>query len=964
MQDPASRRSRGFALLIAVTLVAFAALLLLGLATLTRVETAVAAATLREAQARRNALLALRLALGQLQRHAGPDRRATARADLISASVANPFWTGVWDASPASSGPLTWLVSGNEIEPLAAVPIEPAAADPSPLNESVWLLRACAGSASQRIKLVRQPLRAAGLPGRTGAAVTGHYAWWVGDEGTKARCNLVNAYAGEAAGSAGNREAWTSAQQCAIEKIEGGFAAYAEAKAPTPAGAAMRERLGRVVAPNQFPAVDSSFKLADLRDRVHDLTTFSLGVLADTRSGGLRLDLSRGLEAGSTGPSGAVFPGGPEWDLLRSFYQLRPAVGGPASLPPRPHAPPRHGIHPVVVLAQMVWGGDRSGENFRLLLQPSVVLGNPYAVALEAADYRLVWRQSGAVELRQPAGAAAPAASVAGAPAELLGGEPRLLIRSAAFLPGEARRFTLPAAGPAAYPTDGDMVLEAGGADGWAFRDLAASADLAAATMEVRVGAGPAGFALSLAEGGALQEISEGAGAAVEASGPPPVAGAPVRIGLRLSEDAANAADDSSGLRWIADFNLRAPAIGGLPAWGRNPLYGPATPPGGDDGMVLESAHAFWGPSHSEALGGRRFAALFQVPCADLHSLGQLQHANLRPGGLGSAYTAGTGYADPHTPDGEPDFVHQLNEALWDRYFFSTVPAGSGEPLPAPSNQRIVLWRPRGVPPPAAGVRDLRAAAAHLLVAGAFNVNSTSVAAWQAVLASCNGQGLAWSDPATGQAGEAVAGSALLRGPVATGPADEGWRGWRALSDAQIGVLAAAIVERVRARGPFRSLADFVNRPLAAEREEARLRGLLQDALDATVNPPESLAPAAGLAAAVGPAPALAWPAASQGHPSTLAPGWISQADVLGVLGPVLAARSDTFLVRAYGDQTNPATGAVEGLAWCEAVVQRVPEYVDPADPPEAAAGLRPLNTACGRRFRIVHFRWLAPEEV
>jgi hypothetical protein len=85
---------------------------------------------------------------------------------------------------------------------------------------------------------------------------------------------------------------------------------------------------------------------------------------------------------------------------------------------------------------------------------------------------------------------------------------------------------------------------------------------------------------------------------------------------------------------------------------------------------------------------------------------------------------------------------------------------------------------------------------------------------------------------------------------------------------------------------------------------------------------------------------------------------------VLAVLGPVLTARSDTFLVRAYGDSANPATGGVEGRAWCEAVVQRVPDFVDPTEPPEAAAGLSDTNRSYGRRFRIVRFRWLSAAEV
>ena len=199
---------------------------------------------------------------------------------------------------------------------------------------------------------------------------------------------------------------------------------------------------------------------------------------------------------------------------------------------------------------------------------------------------------------------------------------------------------------------------------------------------------------------------------------------------------------------------------------------------------------------------------------------------------------------------------------------------------------------------------------------------------------------------------------------MVNGGDSDGWRGFRALTDAQLRNLANAIVNRVRAHGPFRSLAEFVNRSLDAPAVESRLAGLLQAAVDQVANPPQSLAPGAGIPATAGPSPALPWPAASQGHRSALAPGWLSQADVLGVLGPVLTVRSDTFLVRAYGDAVNPATGAVECRAWCEAVVQRVPDYVDPGDPPEAVTGLTETNAIFGRRFEIVQFRWLSPEEV
>jgi hypothetical protein len=196
------------------------------------------------------------------------------------------------------------------------------------------------------------------------------------------------------------------------------------------------------------------------------------------------------------------------------------------------------------------------------------------------------------------------------------------------------------------------------------------------------------------------------------------------------------------------------------------------------------------------------------------------------------------------------------------------------------------------------------------------------------------------------------------------GGENDAWRGFPSITDTQLHELAVAIVDGLRRHGPVRSLAEFINRPLAAPTEGGRLSGLLQSALDSVVNPPPSLAPVAGLSADAGPSPSLAWPAASAGHRSTLAPGWLSQADLLSAVGPLLTVRSDTFLVRAYGDAVNPMTGVTESRAWCEAVVQRVPDYVDPADAPEAATGLTPTNQTYGRRFEIVHFRWLSPEEV
>jgi hypothetical protein len=67
-------------------------------------------------------------------------------------------------------------------------------------------------------------------------------------------------------------------------------------------------------------------------------------------------------------------------------------------------------------------------------------------------------------------------------------------------------------------------------------------------------------------------------------------------------------------------------------------------------------------------------------------------------------------------------------------------------------------------------------------------------------------------------------------------------------------------------------------------------------------------------------------------------------------------------VIRAYGDATD-STGKLAARAWCEAVVQRVPQPVEADDSGinSARAG-KPGDF--GRRFHITSFRWLTEEEI
>lgn len=107
-----------------------------------------------------------------------------------------------------------------------------------------------------------------------------------------------------------------------------------------------------------------------------------------------------------------------------------------------------------------------------------------------------------------------------------------------------------------------------------------------------------------------------------------------------------------------------------------------------------------------------------------------------------------------------------------------------------------------------------------------------------------------------------------------------------------------------------------------------------------------------------------------QGYRSTGIPGWITQADVLQAIGPVIAARSDTFRIRGYGEVLAPDGEAVLARASCEAVIQRVPDYVDPSNLPSERSAtpsdttLSPANKRFGHRFFVTSFRWLSQNEI
>ncbi|MES2997010.1 MAG: hypothetical protein V4733_09400 [Verrucomicrobiota bacterium] len=355
------------------------------------------------------------------------------------------------------------------------------------------------------------------------------------------------------------------------------------------------------------------------------------------------------------------------------------------------------------------------------------------------------------------------------------------------------------------------------------------------------------------------------------------------------------------------------------------------------------------------------------------------------------------------------DTSYRYNHALWDRYFLTGERADESidpQKLLRPPNRSLT-------PLPGLPAEDFKCphkSAAGFLLEGGFNVNSISVEAWKTLLSAT--VGLRTSTADSGDSGlvpfprlNYSQATPVTSSPVSASDKSlyDGSR-YRALTRDEVTRLATEIVKQNKLRGPYATVSDFVNRSLgAATLHRSYARGMPVDdddvcyegAIQGAIN-------AAGLNGAFNQSNAAWPPSLAVKNPSAVAdfeegkinpaalkyhsgygcPGTLTQADVLARIGHLLMARSDTFTIRACGEARNP-DGTVAAVAWCEAVVQRFPEYTGgehPATPPEcwkldptevpttgswtANPGLGPVSTRLGRRYRMISFRWLANSEL
>ncbi len=1043
-------RKNGFALILSLGILALLVSLMLSMSLLVSVETRSQSTVNQISVARANALLGLKVAIGEVQKDLGPDTVITADASLTSTAVTGKNrWLGVWNSD--GTGTPIWMVSGDETP---QTPLDAA--------NSVDIL----GDGESYAPKVRIG----------GNSPSGYYAFWVSDLAQKARIDLTDERITENGYISEDGSTIVAPRGFGVSSISD-LSELAVASEPSQEGDKMRAQLGSMPSLAEAALLTSK---QDLVDHYHGLSAYSYGLLTNVIDGGLKQDLTT-LVTATSAPPGTIYPDGPPWALLENFLALskdidgngiRPSVRNPVTSGGATvmDFPDSHGVAPVVFFWELgmsvalkppvpVVYEPTDIIPLELRLEPVVVMLNPYDVPLKSQTYTFRIESGGGSYTvdefdptknntqREPAmvleleGASGDTTILTphsgssygkenygnylnewlpdftGHTTDSSGNTFRTnsfrVSFTASFEPGEIKVFAL-----------SDNTDLPGKSDQWVLpldevkdplsSHYASSEDISGALDQPLTGEmydqmkdGTHALRLRLLAGSVKTLLYLGLvdnenpmrshtltttqSVAYDAES----SGSTYYIGAYLKgpNDLVNKDDHPAsheGLASLRDYNLRSnyqqklyKSNLGITEFGQSPVLSPFS----DTDTQYKGVFSLWDPAMFDSTSLEPRLVFFHLPREPMSSLAELQQVDFSTSVYAPTYAVGNSRANPWIPAnatavpdyGLQDFSYLLNQALWDDYFFSTLETDENG-VATPAYPRIQIVDRDGTPPATATLLDPERAAGYLMIDGPFNVNSDSVDAWTALLASGYRFPTRIEDAISGQQSLTMnTGSAYARSPLPAGDAigedddadttAEYWRGYRDLSDVQIRNLAGQIVHQIRQRGPFTSLAEFINRDPASGVPGNQLSGLLQAAIDsqqtvtvdgvdyapAGINPTPD---ATNAVQAVHEELDYAFADAALGLRSSQAPGYLSQADLLAKLGPLLTVRGDSFLIRAYGESVDPLTGNTIASAQCEAIVQRMPSYLedpaqDPAEPANAA------NTPLGRKFRIVAFRWL-----
>ncbi len=1033
---------RGFALIITLALVAMLVLVVLALTSLVKVDSKLTDTTLSQTKARQNALLALDVAIAQLQKHAGPDARSTATGDAFGPPGAK-YYTGVWDVAGGATAK-TWLVSGSESTTTNPVALLDGALDPTtePTPNDVYLvgdntIATAAGSPTAeekklRVKLPKVPVLGE-APGMGNSVRVGSYAWWVGDQGVKASIGLRDR------GDEVTYSPWdTVVQRRRIRQQISGGATYFSGQNTygfdpfdTSNFASLKNLISREQLVGLKPISTSASLPRFIATHFHALTDSTFGVLANTKPGG---DVNRGLLRDLSLAPELLGPAFSAYANYRNYMET-PASGNKA-FPSITNVDSSRRRYSIVlpVTAQLENAGPEltfsvapvlttfflqysffngstpaTANQITVACRLYVELWNPYTSALVPPD-DLTVEISGLPQVTvggtQIDLAADLPTAIAGSNGSIVAKLPFTaanvtMAGGASWLPGRLYAWvTSGAAGQSLEFHEKNISHNAGG---WYYPKKATAIGLSANAQLSVTGPTVSNLKVTLRNSQGIVAVYN---APIYPSFVTPAPGTNWKFAFTYRiKQPSNADKDRS---WLETYDPRGNLVPTAMDF-YDPNKGGHSPDLYNVQQPISSQHLLQfllyrtqGKTSVASNSAHNDVPLFELPRLPFLSLGELQHLqfkNLRPFALGNSWGGAA-------------------NRVFDRYFFSGLPTTGSRPA-LQTNEPLPNWNllpvdTRRSPAQPLTVDDLRDgnnrtsanypySSRYLMQAGAFNLNSTNQTAWRAVLSGVrfgsarpfqraivdNSQGsnalgtqralgqttrdeTFINDPFSGVGNAApvffrfpqsaqetydwLAGPATHSQALSTQAFRQGVRGnnptfsdpdfspqqLHNLETSQIETLATSVARLVREKlassGPFRSIEEFLSASSAYGG-----RSLLEKAIeDADINPASmgSLVPAS---------------AKDPGFSSLT----LTQADIITGIAPYLRNRTDTFLIRVYGESVNAVTQEVESGAWAEALVQRTPETVDASD-----NLLQPSLNGFGRKFKILSFRWLSPSEI
>ncbi len=995
------RREGGFILIVTLALLGLAVATVMLVTTLVRSQTGLVEAQSHQAMARQNALNALDLAIGQLQFSAGIDRVITAPAATLLDSdpltsapdgVIHPYWTRVIDTT---NGNATWLVSSSNGNP------DPTASIDSTTAVTLAGEQTIGSSDSQQWAVVEKvPVQT--LPNKSASSnqTTGYYAYWTGELNTRANITHTDVIS----------DNLTDDYQLAFNQLSLPRRSAIESLFPSisdPDDAETQQQISTVNTPQQLYFLQQNRD--ELRQHFHDFTTVSQSVLSNPISGGLKINLTDASFTDSLitptlreqiTPSYYTKGSSPQTyqvqgDEPAQVFAINeiPTIDQPLAL----HQPiiseyslsmgvfhtqsdRRHRIrfHMYVEwLNPYPYNMGFSNEKAYIILADNLptleitneTTGEGFSVDLNNFDEDLSsnseneskinsWMEFDELSSSESEslqyGIDAGRFYLMSEPDKI--DQPQGLARTIAEDP--YRWSWGGASPPATGPRPSNRIY---GSDTIRIRSITP------VYMNLTV--------IPLLDGASMPYSTDPDDFAAQKGYVMKIENIPFEdIDINISGSSYSRSTSGSfnpndyrlafhfkinetkgSIETITDsFSLRSPIINFQNSAVRSSYEITDVVAYARTADPLTPQETFWDDTHRENAATPNQDE-YQFHLYDVPIL-----APLSPGVFSQLHF----HDRPHPWIGSPNAASSPLNQVYDRYYFSGSQISAGwdtEPQSwAPNTPAAGVLANHHIRPvlqsdgqfPNATTMTSARGAANSMVEGGFNIFSSSTEAWKTILKNQfkNNSSLQISngtdntDTTSNVFSRLPFGSAKIEGQLADSAITEPNKrnkllyrqGVRALDstagDAQLEALAESIVTEIRsdiassAPGslPITSLRDLIN---AGTLDRAIAKTTINDTID------------------------------------PLSPGYLRQSDIFSLLGTQMTTRSDTFVIRCYGESTDARSGKAEAKAYCEAVVQRYPDYMNPSNEPSSNP-TESMNLTLGRRFRIIQFRWLQSHEI